>query len=97
MAEKIKGGLQSWLSITPAQPSTFNIQETISFDANIIKNRIWYIGDPDELSQLYKQLDGEQNRNRFWAATSTAGREIRKIHTGLPAIKIGRASCRERV
>ena len=49
MAEKIKGGLQSWLSITPAQPSTFNIQETISFDANIIKNRIWYIGDPDEL------------------------------------------------
>ena len=86
MAEKIKGGLQSWLSITPAQPSTFNIQETISFDANIIKNRIWYIGDPDELSQLYKQLDGEQNRNRFWAATSTAGREIRKIHTGLPAI-----------
>lgn len=86
MAEKIRGGLQSWLSITPAQPSTFNIQETISFDANIIKNRIWYIGDPDELSQLYRQLDGEQNKNRFWAAASTAGREIRKIHTGLPAI-----------
>lgn len=86
VADRIKGNLQSWLSITPAQPSTFSIQETISFEANNIKNKIWYIGDPDELSQLYKQMDGEQNRNRFWAATSTEGREIRKIHTGLPAI-----------
>lgn len=86
VANKIRGGLQSWLSITPAQPTTFNIQEMMGFDANIIKNRIWYIGDPDELSQLYRQLDGEQNRNRFWAAVSTSGREIRKIHTGLPAI-----------
>lgn len=86
MADKLRGGLQSWLSITPAQPTTFNIQETMGFSANIIKNRIWYIGDPDELSQLYRQLESTQNKNRFWAAVSTSGREIRKIHTGLPAI-----------
>lgn len=86
MSEKIKSGLQTWLSITPAQQTTFNIQESITFEANIIKNRTWYIGDPDELSQLYRQLSGEQNKNRFWAAVSTSGRDIRKIHTGIPAI-----------
>lgn len=86
MAEKIRSGLRSWLSITPAQQTTFSIRESLSFEANIIKNRIWYIGDADELSQLYSQLWDGQNKNRFWAAVSTSGREIRKIHTGLPAI-----------
>lgn len=86
VAEKIKYGLQSWLNITPAQQTTFNIIESLSFEDNIIKNRIWYIGDADELSQLYRQLGGGQNKNRFWAAVSTSGREIRKIHTGIPSI-----------
>lgn len=85
MAEKIKNKLHSWLNIMPAQQATITIQEAISFGANIVKNRMWYIGNAGELSQLYRQL-GEQYRDSFWAAVSTSGRQIRKIHTGIPAI-----------
>jgi Phage portal protein, SPP1 Gp6-like. len=83
--EKIKNKLQSWLNIMPAQQTAITIQESISFEVNIVKNRIWYIGNAGELSQLYRQL-GEQHGDSFWAAVSTSGREIRKIHTGIPAI-----------
>ena len=86
MSENVKQKMQSWLQINPANVHSFNIQETMDFQANVIKNRIWYLGDPDELAQLYSQIDSSQNRLRFWAARSSSGREIRKIHIGLPAI-----------
>ena len=86
MAEKIKGGIRSWLRIEPAQQNTFYIRETLDYESNAIKNRIWYRGDSDELSQLYAQMPGEENRIRFWAARPTPGLEIRKIHTGLPGM-----------
>lgn len=88
MSENVKQKMQSWLQITPANVHSFNIQETMDFQANVIKNRIWYLGDPDELSQLYSQIDSSQNRLRFWAARSSTGREIRKMHIGLPAIMV---------
>lgn len=88
MSENVKQKMQSWLQIMPANVHSFNIQETMDFQANVIKNRIWYLGDPDELSQLYSQIDSSQNRLRFWAARSSTGREIRKMHIGLPAIMV---------
>lgn len=88
MAEKVKKRIRAWLDVQPARDVTFVIQETLSQEANILKNRIWYNGDADELSQLYKQIDSEQSRRTFWAAVSTPGREIRKIHTGIPAIMV---------
>ena len=88
MSENVKQKMQSWLQITPANVHSFNIQETMDFQANVIKNRIWYLGDPDELAQLYSQIDSSQNRLRFWAARSSTGREIRKMHIGLPAIMV---------
>lgn len=88
MAEKVKNGIRAWLDVQPARDVTFVINETLSQEANILKNRIWYNGDADELSQLYKQIDSEQSRRTFWAAVSTPGREIRKIHTGIPAIMV---------
>ena len=88
MSENVKQKMQSWLQITPANVHSFNIQETMDFQANVIKNRIWYLGDPDELAQLYGQIDSSQNRLRFWAARSSTGREIRKMHIGLPAIMV---------
>lgn len=88
MSENVKQRMQSWLQITPANVHSFNIQETMDFQANVIKNRIWYLGDPDELAQLYSQIDSSQNRLRFWAARSSTGREIRKMHIGLPAIMV---------
>lgn len=84
MAEKIKTGIKSWLRIEPAQRNVFRITETLDYESNAIKNRIWYRGDSEELTQLYSQIPGD--RTRFWAATCTPGLEIRKIHTGLPGM-----------
>ncbi len=84
MSDKIKTGIRSWLRIEPAQQNTFHIRETLDYESNAIKNRIWYRGDSEELSQLYSQMPGD--KTRFWAATSTPGLEIRKIHTGLPGM-----------
>lgn len=88
MADKARESIRSFLRIEPAQRNTFYISEVLDFESNAIKNRIWYRGDADELQQLYKSLPGESSRTRFWAAVPTAGREIRKIHTGLPSIII---------
>ena len=43
--EKVKGGIRSWLNVQPANPSRINITETLDYEANAIKNRIWYRGD----------------------------------------------------
>lgn len=84
MAEKIRAGIQTWLRIQPAQMSSIQLQETLTYEGNAIKNRIWYRGDSEELSQLYKQVPGD--KTRFWAAVPTVGMEIRKIHVGIPGI-----------
>lgn len=84
MSDKIKTGIRSWLRIEPAQRNTFHITETLDYESNAIKNRIWYRGDSEELTQLYGQMPGD--KTRFWSAISTPGLEIRKIHTGLPGM-----------
>lgn len=84
MADKIRHGIKTWLRIEPAQVPVIQLQEMLNFEGNAIKNRIWYQGNSEELSQLYKQLPGD--RTRFWAAVPTPGMEIRKIHTGIPGI-----------
>ena len=84
MAERVRNGIRSWLRIQPAQNSVINIKETLDFEGNAIKNRIWYRGESEELSQLYEQIDGD--KTRFWAAVSTSGMEIRKLHVGIPAL-----------
>lgn len=84
--EKVKGGIRSWLNVQPANPSRINITETLDYEANAIKNRIWYRGDSNELEQLYRQLVINTSRQSFWAAKSSPGMEINKIHTGLPSL-----------
>lgn len=83
MAEKIRNGIKSFLQIQPAQANTIYINERLDYEANAIKNRIWYRGDSCELSDLYKSLDVDPTM--FWKASPSPGRGIRKIHTGLPA------------
>ena len=85
MAEKIKEGIRTWLRIQPAQKGVITINETLDFEGNAIKNKIWYRGESDELRQLYSQISGSDN-TRFWSAISTTGMEIRKIHVGLPSM-----------
>ena len=88
MADSIRRGLRSFLQIEPAQQNVIMINEQLDFNANAAKNRIWYRGNSDELSQLYKNLPGEGNRTRFWAAVPTVGMEIEKNHTGIPGIVV---------
>ncbi len=82
--DKIRTGIKTWLRIQPAQANSIQIQETLDYEGNAIKNRIWYRGDSEEISQMYKQLPGDSTR--FWKAVPTRGMEIRKIHVGLPGI-----------
>ena len=86
LMEKIRESVRTWLQITEPTAGLISITPTLDFYGNASKNRIWYRGDSEELSQLYGQLPGD--RTRFWAATSTPGLEIRKIHTGIPGLMV---------
>ena len=84
--EKINERIRSRITIKPADPVTININASMDYDSNAAKNRIWYRGDPLELSQLYRQLGERNNIYNFWSSTSSPGMEIRKIHTGIPGV-----------
>lgn len=89
MMNGFKKKMQSWLEINPPLAMLVNIQEVLDFQGNAIKNRIWYRGDPNELEQLYWQIPKhEVEMQKFWASHPTAGMEMRKIHTGLPATMV---------
>ncbi len=45
MSENIKRGIRSWLNVMPASPYAIQINEILDFEANAIRNRIWYRGD----------------------------------------------------
>ncbi|MBY9082374.1 capsid protein [Paenibacillus sp. HN-1] len=83
-----KNMVMKMLRITPAPTSqVITIQEPFSYQANVLRNRIWYRGDPSELDQFYKQtVTDSVSRSRFWAAVPSVGLGIRKIHSGLPAM-----------
>lgn len=84
--ENVKDGIRSWLNVQPANPSKINILESLDYEGNAIKNRIWYRGDGNELEQMYRQLAIATARHMFWASRCSPGLEINKIHTGLPAL-----------
>lgn len=86
LGENIKRGIRSWLNVLPASGSTIQINEVLDFEANAIRNRIWYRGDGNELEQMYGQMTEYADRYKFWASKCTPGMEMRKIHTGLPGL-----------
>lgn len=86
MAEFVRTKIQNFLQITPAPERSIVLNETITKEIANVIYRAWYKGDPEQLSQLYKQID--TTGTMFWAAKSTKGLEIRKIHIGLPALII---------
>lgn len=80
------------MKIQPARDQTIVIKEPLSFSGNVMKNRIWYRGDPSELEQLFKKIAVDNVlKSRFWAAVPSQG-YIRKFHSGLPAIIVERLS-----
>lgn len=84
--DAVREGIRSFLRIEPALGRSIYIRETLDYQGNAIKNRIWYRGDGNELSQLYRDIADLDERYLFWASRSTPGMEMRKIHTGLPAV-----------
>lgn len=86
LSDNIKRGIRSWLEIQPSSPLSIKIQETIDFELNAIRNRIWYQGDSNELEQLYHSVNEYADKYKFWASKCTPGMEMRKIHTGLPGL-----------
>lgn len=88
IAEKVRNFMRSFLKIQEAQASSFSINESMNYETNVFKNKIWYRGDSYELEQLYKQVDN--SNYSFWGSVPTVGMEIRKIHTGLPKIIVNK-------
>ena len=86
LSDNIKRGIRSWLQIQPSSPYSIQIQETIDFELNAIRNRIWYRGDSNELDQLYHSVNEYADKHKFWASRCTPGMEMRKIYTGLPGL-----------
>lgn len=86
LGDNIKKGIRSWLQITPASPYSIQINEVIDFELSAIRNRIWYRGDSNELEQMYQQNPDYSDKTKFWASKCSPGMEMRKIHTGLPAL-----------
>lgn len=82
----MKKGLRSWLNVNEASPLQIRVNETLDYETNAIKNRIWYRGDSNELAQLYGQINSGIDAYKFWACRSTPGMEIRKVHTGIPSL-----------
>lgn len=81
------------LNIQPAQDKMITIKEPLSYQGNVLKNRLWYRGDPSELDQFFKQSSMDLvSMARFWSAIPSRDLSIRKIHSGLPAMIVERLS-----
>lgn len=87
-----KNMIMRMLRINPApENQIITITEPFSYRTNVLRNRLWYRGDPSELEQFYKQsVTDSVGRSRFWAAVPSADLQIRKIHSGLPAMIVER-------
>lgn len=89
-----KNMVMKMLRINPAPDNRIiTITEPFSYGTNVLRNRLWYRGDPSELDQFYKQTASDSvSKSRFWAAVPSADLAIRKIHSGLPAMIAERLS-----
>ena len=78
-----------WGRLRPAPERTVVIREPMSFRANVMKNRLWYRGEPAELEQFFRQTAiAETDRARFWAAAPQS--RVRKLHSGLVGTVVDR-------
>lgn len=85
LREVIKGMVAKLLNIVPATDNAVSIKEPLSHPGTVLRNRIWYRGDPSELDQFFKQTATDDvGKSRFWAAVPSADSSIRKFHSGLP-------------
>ncbi|MFA6664701.1 MAG: capsid protein [Lachnospiraceae bacterium] len=88
--DKIKTAMRTWLEIKPGIDSgAIHIDQALSFDAHVLRNRIWYRGDPSEIEQFFKAAQTDPvTKSMFWAAVPEL--PIRKIHLDIPGQIIDR-------
>lgn len=88
MFEGLKQMIQKWLQIQPAQDHSILIQEAMNYEQTVMRNRVWYRGDPSEIEQFHHQTaTDEVGKARFWAVSpSKTSNKIRKYHSGLPGM-----------
>lgn len=80
-----------YLNVQPAMEMSITIQEPYTFESNLMRNRLWYRGEPYELDQFFKSISSDSvNKARFWSAVPSKDLNIRKLHSGLPAIIVDR-------
>lgn len=85
LREVIKNMVMKALNITQAEDNQISIREPLSHNMNVLRNRIWYRGDPSELDQFFKQAATDDvGKSRFWAAVPSQDSSIRKFHSGVP-------------
>ena len=85
LREVIKGVIAKLLNIQPAEDDQISIREPLSHAGTVLRNRIWYRGDPSELDQFFKQTATDDvGKSRFWAAVPSQDSSIRKFHSGIP-------------
>lgn len=88
LMDKVRSGMQSFLEIQDPIVRSYHVWGDIDFAGNAIKNRLWYRGQATELEEFWKQVPGMANRGRFWAAVPTVGRDIEKLHVGVPKMVV---------
>jgi hypothetical protein len=53
----VKNFIMKMLRIQPATNNRIiTIREPLSYESNVLKNRIWYRGDPSELDQFFQAV-----------------------------------------
>lgn len=85
----LKNFITKLLKIIPARERTITIKEPLTFRANVMKNKIWYRGEPAEIEQFFKSTAAwDVEKTRFWASVSQG--KVRKMHSGIVGMVIDR-------
>lgn len=84
----MKKMVRNWLEIKTPSSIQIDVEQLNNFESQSFINNMWYRGEANELEELYAQLDDRLGNKHFWGSKPTIGMNIRKIHTGLPAMII---------
>jgi hypothetical protein len=90
LMDKLREAMRTWLYIEPGRDQgAITITQPLSFDAHVLRNRMWYRGDPSELEDFFKQCASDSaSRSRFWAAIPDV--PLRKIHVDIATQMVDR-------
>lgn len=90
LKDGIKKAVRNFLEIKEPAGLNVTIDQLYTHDAEVFRNRLWYRGQADELAAFYDQVraEGQTKSRYFWGSKPTMGANIRKLHTGLPALVV---------